>query len=55
MTLANGTSTIRTGPLTEHTRTAIHFCEYLTGVKFDINESPEHPHVIITCQGIGFK
>ena len=32
MGLAAGISTIRTGPLTEHTNTAIHFVEMLLGV-----------------------
>jgi len=55
MALANGTSQLRTGPLTEHTRTAIHFCEFMTGAKFGIQTRDESPDVLITCNGIGMK
>ncbi|MGH0173598.1 UNVERIFIED_CONTAM: hypothetical protein FKN15_066042 [Acipenser sinensis] len=57
MALANGTSRIRTGPLTLHTQTAIHVAEQLTKAKFTVTkaedqDSNEDTH-IIECQGIG--
>ena len=33
MALAGGHSKVKVGPLTEHTRTSIHFSELLTGVR----------------------
>ena len=54
MALANGDSKIRTGPLTLHTKTAIHFNEKLTGATFDVKED-ENGSFIIECKGIGFK
>lgn len=66
MALANGVSHLRTGPLTEHTRTAIHFCEMMTGAKFGIQQQSAASSssddndavnrsldVLITCEGIG--
>jgi len=54
LALAEGKSTVRTGPLTLHTRTAIWVAEQLTDAKFDIEElSPEN--ITIACRGIGFK
>lgn len=57
MALANGTSRIRTGPITLHTQTAIHVAEQLTNAKFVISKS-EDEHAkndtyIIECQGAG--
>ncbi|MBN3282011.1 RTCA cyclase, partial [Polyodon spathula] len=57
MALANGTSRIRTGPLTLHTQTAIHVAEQLTKAKFTVTkaedqDSNDDTH-IIECQGIG--
>ena len=37
MALAKGTSKVLTGPLSLHTRTAIHFCEKLTQVHSLLN------------------
>eukprot|EP01080_Neovahlkampfia_damariscottae_P008536 gene8536-360_t len=54
MTLANGNSKIRTGPLTLHTKTAIHFNEKLTGAKFNVEED-EDGSFIIECKGVGYK
>jgi RNA 3'-terminal phosphate cyclase (ATP) len=54
MALANGISRIRSGPLTLHTQTAIHYTELLTGAKFDIKKENEN-NVIIECQGINFN
>lgn len=36
MALAEGESIVRTGPLTEHTRTAIHFAQLCTGAQFTV-------------------
>jgi len=56
MALANGTSLVRTGPLSLHTKTAIYIAELLTGAKFDVKESNTEPEVfIIECQGINYK
>uniref|UniRef100_A0A8C1Q4Z5 RNA 3'-terminal phosphate cyclase n=1 Tax=Cyprinus carpio TaxID=7962 RepID=A0A8C1Q4Z5_CYPCA len=56
MALANGTSRMRTGPITLHTQTAIHVAEQLTNAKFVIHKS-EDEHAkdtyIIECQGVG--
>jgi len=53
MALAEGKSTVRTGPLTLHTRTAIWVAEYLTQAKFEIKEASGV--TTMTCYGIGFK
>jgi len=54
MALANGFSRIRSGPLTLHTQTAIHFTSVLTGAKFDVTKENEN-NVLIVCQGINFN
>jgi len=54
MALAEGKSTVRTGPLTLHTKTAIWVAEQLTDAKFEIDEDSSGT-ITITCQGIGFK
>merc|ERR1719198_1200959 len=36
MALAFGHSAFRTGPLTEHAKTAIHFAQACTGAKFEV-------------------
>lgn len=57
MALANGVSRVKTGPITLHTKTAIHFAEQLTKAKFTVtkSEDEESPNdaYIIECQGIG--
>ncbi|XP_038601738.1 RNA 3'-terminal phosphate cyclase [Tachyglossus aculeatus] len=58
MALASGVSRIKTGPITLHTQTAIHFAEQLTKAKFTINKSEDEDDssqetYIIECQGIG--
>jgi len=56
MALANGISKIRTGPLTLHTKTAIHVAEMLSGAKFTVEESTNEKDVFfIQCEGIHFK
>lgn len=52
MALAKGTSRVRTGPLTLHTQTAIHYCQIMTGVTFKV-ESQENGSVILECEGAG--
>lgn len=54
MALANGVSRIRSGPLTLHTQTAIHFTQLLTGAKFNVNKENENNY-LIECHGISFK
>ncbi|MBN3317368.1 RTCA cyclase, partial [Atractosteus spatula] len=57
MALANGTSRVRTGPVTLHTRTAIHVAEQLTKAKFTITKAEDQNSTnethIIECQGVG--
>ncbi|KAH8360773.1 hypothetical protein KR084_008462 [Drosophila pseudotakahashii] len=52
MALAVGCSRMRTGPLSNHTRTAIHVAEQLTGVKFDVTVEATG-HTLVTCEGTG--
>ncbi|KAH8261965.1 hypothetical protein KR026_008292 [Drosophila bipectinata] len=52
MSMANGVSTIRTGPLTKHTRTAIHVAEKMTGVKFEVEVEPSGL-TRVSCHGLG--
>ena len=55
--LASGTSRIRTGPLTLHTKTAIHVCETLTGARFTVTKEENgnlgEQSLVIECQGVG--
>ncbi|XP_072854106.2 RNA 3'-terminal phosphate cyclase isoform X1 [Pogona vitticeps] len=57
MALANGISRVKTGPITLHTETAIHFAEKLTKAKFTVTKSEDEGSpkdaYIIECQGIG--
>lgn len=54
MALAQGVSNVVTkGPLTEHTTTAIHFAEKLTGAKF--TATPLDGLVRLECKGIGYQ
>lgn len=50
--LAQGTSKLRVGPLTDHTKTAIHFCGILTGAKFQVHDEKDGSF-IIECEGVG--
>ncbi|KAH7906480.1 RNA 3'-terminal phosphate cyclase domain-containing protein [Hygrophoropsis aurantiaca] len=58
LALAKGTSTVRTGPLTDHTKTAIHIAQLMTGAEFRITKALTESEVsgtcIITCDGVGF-
>ncbi|XP_044288504.1 RNA 3'-terminal phosphate cyclase [Varanus komodoensis] len=58
MALANGISRVRTGPITLHTETAIHFAEQLTKAKFTVTKSEDGSSkdaYVIECQGIGLQ
>jgi RNA 3'-terminal phosphate cyclase (ATP) len=60
MALANGTSQLRTGPLTDHTLSAIHVCQQMTGAQFTVttdedNGTCQAQTTLITCTGIGYK
>lgn len=54
MGLANGTSRIRTGPISLHTRTAIYIVETLTKAKYNVYENDDGT-ADIECIGIGFQ
>ncbi|XP_012886891.1 PREDICTED: RNA 3'-terminal phosphate cyclase isoform X2 [Dipodomys ordii] len=58
MALANGISRIKTGPVTLHTQTAIHFAEQLAKAKFTVKKSEDEEDAskdtyIIECEGVG--
>lgn len=55
MALAEGTSRIKSGPLTLHTQTAIKITETLTGADFKISSADQKGACLIECKGIGFK
>ena len=55
MALAKGKSSVRCGALTLHTKTAIHYTELLTGVKFNISSDSFDKNFIIECEGIGLE
>jgi len=53
MALANGKSSLVTGPLTQHTQTAIHFAQFISGAKFEVKTIVENQRFAIQCEGIG--
>uniref|UniRef100_A0A8C5KTN2 RNA 3'-terminal phosphate cyclase n=1 Tax=Jaculus jaculus TaxID=51337 RepID=A0A8C5KTN2_JACJA len=58
MALANGVSRIKTGPVTLHTQTAIHFAEQLAKARFTVKKSKDEEDAskdtyVIECEGIG--
>ena len=55
MVLAEGTSVVKTGPLTLHTKTAIYVAEELTDARFSVAEETSGGTVIVKCQGIGYR
>jgi len=55
MALAAGHSSIRCGPLTMHTKTAIHVAEKIMKAKFRVQENSEKNGCIIECHGIGLQ
>jgi len=58
MALASGHSKIKSGPLSEHTKTSIHFSQLLTSAKFTVTEAPRKNSLEetfwIECDGISF-
>ncbi|XP_013083897.2 RNA 3'-terminal phosphate cyclase-like isoform X1 [Biomphalaria glabrata] len=52
MALAEGQSKVLSGPLTLHTRTAIHIVQLMTQARFTLTEQ-ENKTVVIACQGLG--
>ncbi|KAI0698472.1 RNA 3'-terminal phosphate cyclase domain-containing protein [Cytidiella melzeri] len=55
LALAGGRSRIRTGPLTDHTRTAMWIAEQLSGAKFTVTaDSLSTTSLTISCEGIGY-
>ncbi|KAI0710375.1 RNA 3'-terminal phosphate cyclase [Cerioporus squamosus] len=52
LALAQGRSTVKTGPLTLHTRTAMWAAEQLTEAKFRVQET--EGGAVIECDGIGY-
>lgn len=54
MAIAQGSSRMVTGELSNHTRTAIHVAEKVSGAKFSIDESNKQ-EIVIECEGIGFR
>jgi len=54
MALANGTSKIKTGPLTLHSETAIFIAEKLTKAKFTVKNIEGTENMLIECTGIGY-
>jgi len=54
MALANGTSKIKTGPLTLHSETAIFIAEKLTKAKFTVINIEGTENMLIECTGIGY-
>nr|XP_014101773.2 RNA 3'-terminal phosphate cyclase [Bactrocera oleae] len=55
MALAHGISRILTTPLTQHTRTAMHVANLMTGAKFDVEEIESNSRIILSCHGIGYE
>eukprot|EP01132_Coremiostelium_polycephalum_P000593 gene593-739_t len=59
MALAKGKSQLKTGPISLHTQTSIHFTSLITGAKFTtepINQrQPGEETFLITCEGVGFS
>ena len=55
MALAKGTSRIKCGPLTLHTKTAIYMAESMSEAKFRVEESADEKDIFfIECTGIGY-
>ncbi|KAH9857803.1 RNA 3'-terminal phosphate cyclase [Lenzites betulinus] len=53
LALARGKSTVKTGPLSLHTRAAIWVVEQLTEARFHVEVSGDH--TLIECEGIGYE
>lgn len=54
MALAKGKSSIRCGPVTLHTETAIHVARQLTKAKFTVNKISAG-QTVIECEGVGLQ
>lgn len=54
LVLAKGKSTVRTGPLTLHTRTAMYIAEQLTGATFTV-QGDANGTLLLSCEGIGYS
>ncbi|EKM55761.1 uncharacterized protein PHACADRAFT_173930 [Phanerochaete carnosa HHB-10118-sp] len=54
LALAEGRSTVRTGPLNLHTKTAMYIAEQLAGATFSVQEEADGT-VLLSCEGIGFS
>lgn len=55
MALSEGTSRVLVGPLTLHTKTAIHITTMLTKVQFNVIDMNSQPETyLLECTGIGF-
>jgi len=57
MALAEGTSQVKMGPLSLHTKTAIHFAEVMSGARFQVTDSAEFEGddtVMVKCIGMGY-
>eukprot|EP00455_Lapot_gusevi_P028252 TRINITY_DN3006_c0_g1_i1.p1 TRINITY_DN3006_c0_g1~~TRINITY_DN3006_c0_g1_i1.p1 ORF type:complete len:403 (-),score=91.55 TRINITY_DN3006_c0_g1_i1:12-1220(-) len=54
MALAEGVSRLKTGPLTLHTQTAIHFAQQVTGAQITVSDLGQDAF-LIECQGIGYQ
>lgn len=55
MALAKGHSSLRCGPLTMHTQTAIHVAEKIMKAKIQVQQISEKEGCIIQCDGIGLQ
>ena len=59
MGLASGVSRVRTGPLTLHTKTAIHLVEQMTSAQFTVTKVKDgnlgEQSYIMECQGVGVQ
>ncbi|EGO21677.1 hypothetical protein SERLADRAFT_440921 [Serpula lacrymans var. lacrymans S7.9] len=53
LALAKGKSTIKTGPITMHTRTAVWVAEQMTGAKFALQENESDATIV--CEGSGYS
>lgn len=54
MALAKGTSKVAIGPMTMHTKTAIHSVEIFTGASFQLEQEEGTKQSILICNGVGF-
>lgn len=55
MALAKGHSSLRCGPLTMHTQTAIHVAEKIMKAKFKVQQTADKEECTIECDGIGLQ